>query len=221
MLLCHDTDANWPRQLLSHKTTCVESAETLDSKRHQRQQRWQQRMRRAIARRGSTGATAAASSLVRGGGSSGGSNNASAASADPLTDSSTWVDKLTPAPLVGPDDGITDTYDCVSDVSDDEFEANLALESAAHCGCEVRQQASAPMQLRSAHMYCLLLLFLLLLLLLSALNDSPILHKCIVLPFLPVVFPKQYTPFGLHCPARLFHCSHWHRACCSGDFVCE
>jgi hypothetical protein len=42
-------DADWPEPLLMHKSTCLDTADTLELKRPQRNDRWQTRMTRAAA----------------------------------------------------------------------------------------------------------------------------------------------------------------------------
>jgi hypothetical protein len=43
------TDAEWPEALLLHKSTCLDTAATLDAKRRRRQERWQAHMQRSHA----------------------------------------------------------------------------------------------------------------------------------------------------------------------------
>jgi hypothetical protein len=54
LLLLH-ADAEWPEPLLLHKSTCLDTAATLDFKRRQRQERWQMHMQRAAGGNSTTG----------------------------------------------------------------------------------------------------------------------------------------------------------------------
>jgi hypothetical protein len=46
--VCVRVDAEWPEALLLHKSTCLDTAGTLDHKRRQRQERWQRHMQREL-----------------------------------------------------------------------------------------------------------------------------------------------------------------------------
>jgi hypothetical protein len=54
-LLHAPADAEWPEPLLLHKSTCLDTAATLEFKRRQRQERWQRHMQRAAGGNSTTG----------------------------------------------------------------------------------------------------------------------------------------------------------------------
>jgi hypothetical protein len=153
LLLLAAADADWPEPLLMHKSTCLDTADTLELKRRQRQDRWQTRMTRAAASDREPGGTAAAGgwqagaaagaadAAAGGGGAAGGLRAAGVAGNETDGPLEHFPDTLPPAPLVAVDqdpaaafyeEGMLETGQGSS--SENALEAKMAVEGTAQGG---------------------------------------------------------------------------------------
>eukprot|EP00775_Hariotina_reticulata_P002698 gene2698-2998_t len=139
-------NADWPQQLLMHKSTCLDTAETLELKRRQRQERWQQRMTHAAMNGAQDDAVGRRLSKASTGG--GGVADAPADTATGGIDVNLWQsvlagtgDALPPAPLVALDEHDSGPYGMTGGTScmDTRLEDRMAEECAALAGGLVQE----------------------------------------------------------------------------------
>jgi hypothetical protein len=153
-LLLLAADADWPEPLLMHKSTCLDTADTLELKRRQRQDRWQTRMTRAAAsdsvpdgaaaaggwQAGRTASAAAGAVDAAAGGLGLGATGVSGGEGDGPTEH--FPDTLPPAPLVAVDQDPAAAYDEEEGLmengqgssSENALEARMAVEGTAQGG---------------------------------------------------------------------------------------
>lgn len=145
-MLC--ADADWPEPLLMHKSTCLDTADTLELKRRKRQIRWQNRMTRAAAAapgsvysQAAAAAAGATNSNARRRSRTGppqASGPGDAAAADGNDEPDHVPDTLPPAPLVAVDQDPGAAYEDEEDLdnssSDNLLDARRAAEYAAYNG---------------------------------------------------------------------------------------
>jgi hypothetical protein len=148
-------DAEWPEPLLLHKSTCLDTAATLELKRRQRQDRWQTCMTRAVTGSSVHGGAAAAAgwqagraAIAAAGAADGAAAGLAAAGAagvagnEPDGPLEHFPDTLPPAPLVAVDQDPAAAYEDEEarlgqgqgSSSDNEMEARMAVEGTAQGG---------------------------------------------------------------------------------------